>query len=410
MKDTKYLWKRGGHVRGRTANVALAAFALVGSVGIAAAIAAPSGAVAKGHRATSSKKKSSAPTLTKLESELSGIISAGSNGATINEAGSSLFYPLFEEWSGTSGLPVKLNPAAGGSGKGISEAAAGTVQIGASDAFLSGTQRTGPPALVNVPVVVSAQAICYNLPSLPATTHLKLTPTILNDIYDGGITNWDNKQIAKVNPGVSLPNQTIIPIRRIDSSGDTFLFTSYMFYGDKSSWNHAAPYYGPQLLYSSWPSVSGELAESGNSGMVTALNANVGGIAYVGVSYLSSINNDHLGQAKMENGSGNFEFPDAATIAAEISSYGKFPSDGALNLVFSKVKAARFGYPIVNFEYAIVNPSGLSSTQLAGVKALLAWGMDPAHGAASTFLNPIDFKPLPLSALAGAVALLNSIS
>jgi phosphate transport system substrate-binding protein len=398
-------------MRGRFVSVALSTFALVGSVGLAAAVAAPSGAASKGHRVTGSKKKSTAPSLVKLESQLSGIISAGpGSGTSITEAGSSLFYPLFEEWSGASGVPVKLNPNAGGSGKGISEAAAGTVQIGASDAFLSSTQRSGPPALVNVPVVVSAQAVCYNLPGLPASTHLKLTPTIINDIYDGGITNWNNKLISKANPGVKLPNQKIIPIRRIDSSGDTFLFTSYMFYGDKSSWNHAAPYYGPQLVYSSWPSVSGELAESGNSGMVTALNANVGGIAYVGVSYLSSINSDHLGQAKMENGSGNFELPDGATIAAEISSYGKFPSTGALNLVFSKVKAARFGYPIVNFEYAIVNPSALSANQLAGVKALLAWGMDPADGASSTYLNPIDFKALPTSALAGAIALLKSLS
>lgn len=408
-----YLRRKGGHVRGRFVSGALAAFALVGSTGLAAAIAAPSGAVAKGHRDTSAKKKptSTTPSLTKLESELNTIISAGpGTGTTINELGSSLFYPLFEEWSGASGLPVKLNPAAGGSGKGISSAAAGTVQIGASDAFLSSTQRTGPPALVNVPVVVSAQAICYNLPSIPATTHLKLTATILNDIYDGGITNWDSKLIAKVNPGVTLPNQTIIPIRRIDSSGDTFIFTSYMWYGDKTSWNHAAPYYGPQLIYSSWPAVSGELAESGNSGMVTALNANVGGIAYVGVSYLAAINNDHLGQAKLQNGFGNFELPDGATIAAEISSYGKFPSDGALNLVYSKDKSARFGYPIVNFEYAIVNPSADSSSQLAGIKALLAWGMDPANGASSTYLGPIDFKPLPASALAGAISLLNSIS
>ena len=346
--ETMNFPRPGRRPRSRVVSGAVAAFALVGSIGLAAAVAAPSGAAAKAHK---TKSSSSTPSLSKLESELSGIISANSGGASLNEAGSSLFYPLFQEWSGASGLPVKLNPAAGGSGKGISEAAAGTVQIGASDAFLASAQRTGPPALVNVPVVVSAQAICYNLPSLGANVHLKLTPTILNDIYDGAITNWDNKLIAKVNSGVTLPNQTIIPIRRIDSSGDTFIFTSYMWYGDKTSWNHAAPYYGPQLIYSSWPSVSGELAENGNGAMVTTLNNNVGGIAYVGVSYLDQINNDHLGQARIQNGSGNYELPDGATIAAEISSYGKFPTDGALNLVYSKAKSARFGYPIVNFEY-----------------------------------------------------------
>jgi phosphate transport system substrate-binding protein len=414
QRKTMQLGRSARRTRGRFVSGALAGFALVGSIGLAVAVASPSGAAANSHKSTKTtnhkKTKSTTPSIATLESELKTIINAGPGpGTTLNEAGSSLFYPLYQEWAGASNLPVKLNPAAGGSGKGISEAAAGTVQIGASDAFLAGSQRTGPPALVNVPVVVSAQAICYNLPSIPASTHLKLTPTILNDIYDGAITNWSNKLIAKANPGVTLPNQTIIPIRRIDGSGDTFLFTSYMWYGDKTSWNHAAPYYGPQLSYASWPSVNGELAENGNAAMVTALNANVGGVAYVGVSYLASINGDHLGQAKILNGSGNYELPDGATISAEISSYGKFPSDGALNLVFSKAKAARFGYPIVNFEYAIVAPSELSSTQLAAVKAMLAWGMDPADGASSTYLNPIDFKPLPPSAIAGALTLVKSL-
>jgi len=397
---------RRGLGRARAAT-AFAVTAVLGTAGLAAIAASPAGAT---HKVTQHKTLTPAQKLAAAERTLQGFINAAPSGVTLNEAGSSLFYPLWQEWQHPSSplpnSPVKLNPAAGGSGKGISEAVAGTIQIGASDAFLASAQRTGPPAMLNIPVVVSAQAITYNIPGLAASKHVRLSATIINDIYNGSITNWDNKRIKSLNPGISFPNLTIVPIRRLDSSGDTFIFTSYMWYGDKTSWNHPGPYYGPQLSYAAWPSVSGELAESGNSNMVTGLNAHPGGIAYVGVSYLSSVNADGLGVAALQNGTGNFELPDAATISNEIASFSHFPTTGAINLVYSKVKAARFGYPIVNFEYAIVQQKQPNSTQEAAIKAELAWGMDPKGGAQTGFLNPIDFKAMPLNGILGAISLL----
>ncbi|MGB9111186.1 MAG: phosphate ABC transporter substrate-binding protein PstS [Acidimicrobiales bacterium] len=408
-------------VRGLSRTAALAAFALLGSVGLAAVAAAPSGASAKGHAVgkadTSQKSKpTTTASLASLEKTLQGYVSGAPSGQTLSESGSTLMYPLWEEWQApskvASGLPtppVAISPAATGSGTGISEAVSGAVNIGASDAFLSGTELTGPPAMLNIPEVISAQVLIYNLPSL-ANKHLKLTPTIVNDLYNGAITNWDNKLIAKANPGVTLPNQKVIPVRRSDGSGDTFLITSYVWYGDKTSWNHAAPYYGPQTAYAEWPTVAGELAEKGTTGIISGVNSNVGAIGYVGVSYLAETNADHLGYAALENGTGHFEIPDAATVAAEVSSFTHFPTSGAINLIYSKVASAKFGYPDVNFEYAIVQKNQPNSTDLAAVKALLAWGMDPKDGASSGFLGPIDFKPMPASAIAGAIGLLKELT
>ena len=335
--------------RGRAA--ALCVVALVGSIGLAAIAASPAGAT-KAHN--KKKPPSTAAQLAAAEKTLSAFEAAAPSGVKLSEAGSSLFYPLWAEWQGgnaTAGNPpVALNPAAGGSGKGTSEALSGAINVGASDAFLPASERTGPPAALDIPVVVSAQAIVYKLPSIPTSKHLRLTATIINDIYNGAITNWDNKLIAKINPGITLPNLAITPVRRSDSSGDTFIFTSYMLYGDKTSWNHAAPYLGPNLFYATWPSVANEEAQKGNTGVVSGVDKTVGAIGYVGVSYLTKTNGDGLGFAALQNGSGNFEIPDSFTVSSEIASFKHVPSSGAISLIDSK--SAKYGYPIVNFEYA----------------------------------------------------------
>jgi len=395
----------------RVPATAFAVVALVGSAGFAAIAASPAGAT---HKVTKHKTMTPAQQLAAAEKTLQGFISAAPSGVTLSETGSTLMYPLFQEWespgSGLPNPPDKVNPSGTGSGTGISEAISGAVDVGASDAFLASSQRSGPPAMLNVPEVVSAQAIVYNLPSVSTSKHVRLSPVILNDIYNGSITNWNNKRIKAINPGITFPNLKIVPVRRSDGSGDTFIFTSYLWYGDKTSWNHPAPYYGPSTAYASWPSVPGELAEKGNPNMVTGANANVGSVAYVGVSFLSSVNADHLGVAELQNGTGNFELPDESTITNEISSFHHFPPTGAINLVFSKVKSARFGYPIVNFEYAIVQKNQPSATKLAAVRALLAWGMDPKYGASAGFLNPIDFKQMPVNGIQGAITLLKSMT
>ncbi len=398
---------RGG--LGRTRVATLCVVALVGSLSLAALAASPAGA-SKAHK--TKKPQSTAAQLVAAENELSAFEAAAPSGVKLSEAGSSLFYPLWAEWQGgnaTAGNPpVGLNPAAGGSGKGTSEALSGAINIGASDAFLPASERTGPPAALDIPVVVSAQAVVYNLPSVPVSKHLHITATILNDMYDGAIANWDNKLIAKVNPGVTLPNLAITPVRRSDSSGDTFIFTSYLYYGDKTSWNHPAPYLGPNLFYATWPSVANEEAQNGNTGVVSGVDKTVGAVGYVGVSYLTQTNGDGLGFAALQNGSGNFEVPDAFTISSEIASFTRVPSSGAISLIDSK--SAKFGYPITNFEYAIVLQNQPSSTTEAAIKAMLAWGMDPRHGASSAYLDPVNFKQLPLNGIQAAIALLNSLT
>ena len=231
----------------------------------------------------------------------------------ITETGSTLLYPLMGTWtnayqkqypvSSTSSAPiVTIETGSTGSGTGLSEAAAGTVNIGASDAYLSSSDLATTPTLMNIPLAISAQQVNYNLPSVKKP--LKLDGTVLAEMYSGKITKWNDPAIAALNPGVSLPAIPVVPLHRADGSGDTFLFTSYLNAQDPSAWPTSDV--GTTV---SWPSVSGAQAEEGNGGMVTGCGAIKGCIAYIGVSYLAKTQAAGLGQAELKNGAGNYEAP-----------------------------------------------------------------------------------------------------
>ena len=155
----------------------------------------------------------------------------------IFETGSTLLYPLFQLWSSAYHKQysnIKVTPSGTGSGAGISDAADGIVNIGASDAYLSGTQVSQNPGLKNIALAISAQQINYNVPGLNKV-HLKLSGSVLSAIYQGKITTWNDQAISALNPGVTLPADKIIALHRSDSSGDTFLFSSFLSAADSAA-------------------------------------------------------------------------------------------------------------------------------------------------------------------------------
>ncbi len=311
-----------------------------------------------------------------------------SGSVSLSETGSSLLYPLFGSWSTayqTQYPNVKITPASTGSGTGISDASTGAVDIGASDAYLSASVKASTPTLMNIAVAISAQQINYNVPGV---SNLKLDASVLAGIYNGKINNWNASQIAALNPGVPLPNLTIVPLHRADSSGDTFLFTSYLDAQDPTDWG--ATLVGTTV---SWPSVPGALAETGNSGMVSGCGATKGCIAYIGISYLAKTQAANLGQAVLKNGSGKYVSPSASTISAEASSFvTKTPADQTISLIDGP---AANGYPIVNYEYLIVNSTQSSTTTAQAMRALMYWEITTGQGA--SYLNAVNFQPLPAS-------------
>jgi phosphate transport system substrate-binding protein len=317
---------------------------------------------------------------------------------SITETGSTLLFPLFGTWSTayqklytpTGGTPpVTITTGGTGSGTGITDASTGTVNIGASDAYLSSADVSKYPGLLNIALAISAQQINYYVPGVKK---LNLDGTVLAQIYTGKITTWNNPAIKALNPGAPLPNLKIITLHRADSSGDTFLFTSFLNAQDPSAW----PSSNVNTTVS-WPSVPGSLAETGNSGMVAGCAANKGCIAYIGISYLQKTQAAGLGEAYLKNASGKYELPTPATISAAAAAFtAKTPANETISMINGPAPG---GYPIVNYEYAIVKTSQSNAAQAEDMRAFLHWIVTAGQNA-TTYLDTVNFVPLPASVVA----------
>ncbi len=310
--------------------------------------------------------------------------------ANLSETGSTLLYPLWNLWTPDyqAAYPkVTISTAGTGSGTGIADAASGTVNIGSSDAYLSPSTVAATPSLLNIPLAISYQVIMYNIPGL--TAHLKLNGTVLAQIYLGKITNWNDPAITALNPGVTIPSLPIVALHRSDGSGDTFLFSQYLARQDAKDWG--ATNYGTTVT---WPAIKNSLAEVGNGGMVSGCNATPGCVAYVGVSFLTQGLGDGLGYAQVKNGMGQYEMPTAKAVALEAAGYTKItPANGTISMINGRVKG---GYPIINYEYAIVNAHQSSTSTAQSVRSLLEWAINPKFGNSGQYLSQVRFQALPM--------------
>jgi phosphate transport system substrate-binding protein len=311
---------------------------------------------------------------------------------TLTEAGSSLLYPFLQELVGPlkAKYPnITLAPAAGGSGKGISDAIAGGVLMGGSDAYLSSSQLAANPTLMNIPIVISSQAVNYNLPGI---SNLKLSGNVLAGMYQGKITKWNDPAITALNPGVTLPPTSVVPVRRVDSSGDTFLFTSFLT-ATNPTWAN-----GPSMGTTvTWPAVAAEQTASGNPGMVQTCHATPGCVAYIGISAEKTALAAGLGQAELQNQAGAFVQPTAANVAAAVAAgSGKIPANLAAPLIY---ESGAQSYPIVNFEYLVVKSNQSSADTALAIRDFLTFAQDPAGGSATALLAKEQFQALPTAVM-----------
>lgn len=311
----------------------------------------------------------------------------------LTESGSSLLFPYLQQLVAglTQAYPnIALAPAAGGSGKGISDAIAGTSKLGGTDAYLSPAQAAENKTLAQIPIVVSAQAINYNLPGV---TGLKLNGDVLARIYQGKVTKWNDPAISTLNAGTTLPATAIVPVRRSDSSGDTFLFSSFLT-ATNQAWS-SGPSMGTTVP---WPNVTGELTASGNPGMVQTCATTPGCIAYVGVSAEAAAQTAHLGEASLKNAAGSFTTPTPDAIKAAVAAgSGKVADNLQANLINGDGAQS---YPIVNFEYLVVNTSQPDADTAEALRTFFAYAIDPTKGATDANLAKANFVALPDAVLA----------
>jgi phosphate transport system substrate-binding protein len=307
---------------------------------------------------------------------ISTAVASAASGGTLNGAGSTLVAPLEAEWASAfqskTGNLVNYNPV--GSGTGIADISAGTVDFGASDAPLSPSQAAGCHNCIQIPWALSATGVGYNVPG--AGRKLHLTGPLLAQIYLGHVTNWNDPQIARVNRGVHLPNLKITPVFRSDGSGDTYAFTNYLTQVS-SAWKGAV---GLGTSVSFPTGASGK----GNSGVTAVLQGTPGSVAYIAVSYLIA---HQLPAVGIQNRAGKFEYPNLSNIENAAAVVKHVPSSMQLSIV-NPPKSAKIAYPISTFTYVI---APTTAPQGGLLKSFVQYALGPGHA----FGANLDFAPLP---------------
>ena len=223
--------------------------------------------------------------------------------ADITGAGATFPYPLYAKWAEAYKAKTNnnMNYQSIGSGGGIKQIQAKTVDFGASDMPLK-PEELDKAGLTQFPTVIGGVVPVVNLPGITAG-QLKLTGPLIADIYLGKISNWNDAAIAKLNPGVKLPDQKITVVRRSDGSGTTFVFTNYLS-KVSADWKSKVG----EGTAVQWPTGMGG---KGNEGVSAFLQRIPNSIGYVEYAYAKQNN---LGWVLMQNAAGQFVAPDDETF------------------------------------------------------------------------------------------------
>jgi phosphate transport system substrate-binding protein len=308
---------------------------------------------------------------------------------TLAETGSTLIYPVFRVWAADypkTHPGVTVTAAATDSGAGVEQAISGAAQIGVSDAYMSDTQVRDNPLVINVPMAISAQTVNYNIPDLNSQ-NVKLDGPTLAGIYAGKIQSWDDPAIAAINPNVKLPHNAIVPIRRSDVSGDTFIFTQYLTF-TTPSWEYS-PGYGTTIA---WPAAPNGLTADGNAGMIAKIHDTPYSVGYVGISLHEDVAKAGIGTAALKSYDGEFLLPTPQAIeAAAAALWPRTPQDERLTLVNAPGANA---YPLINYEYAVITKKQPSPETAAALRSFLLWAIAPDETNAKYLANA-NFIPLP---------------
>jgi phosphate transport system substrate-binding protein len=304
---------------------------------------------------------------------------APSSAATeITGAGSTFVYPVLSAWAsdyaGQSG--TKVNYQSIGSGGGISQVKAGTVDFGASDQPLDSAELAASK-LAQFPIVIGGIVPVINLTGVEPGK-LRLTGPLLADIFAGKVKKWDDPSIVKINPGVKLPSAPIAIVHRSDGSGTTFNFTHYLSQVSPS-WK-AGPGEGKTV---SWPTGVGG---KGNEGVAAYVKQLPNSIGYVEYAYVLQ---NGMNYASLQNAAGNFVLPSAETFsnAAATADWAKAQD---FNLVMTNAPGAN-AYPITASVFVLMptNAKGpaRSKAALDFFRYVLNSGQDQA--------KKLDYVPLP---------------
>ena len=282
---------------------------------------------------------------------------------SLTGAGATFPYPIYSKWFDLyhQKTGIEINYQSIGSGAGIQQVKAGTVDFGASDAALSNDRlKELPRKVVHFPTVAGALAMAYNLPGFKA--QVQLTPEAITGIFMGTITMWNDKAIAAANPGVALPGVPILPVHRSDGSGTTNIFTTYLS-AVSTQWRELV---GANTAVS-WPAGVGG---KGNDGVAGLVRQTPGALGYVELAYATQ---NRLAVAKVRNRSGAFVEPTlASTTAAVAASAAALAKDVRAPIANSP---AREAYPIAGLTYLLVYQDMKDPARARALASFIDWAI-----------------------------------
>jgi len=282
---------------------------------------------------------------------------------TLNGAGATFPNPIYSKWFSEYHklhADVQVNYQPIGSGGGIRQLTAGTVDFGASDMPMTDKQLQEAKAkILNIPTVLGAVVPAYNIPGVSG--EVKFTPEALAEIFLGRITKWNDKAITSVNPGVNFPDKAIIVVHRTDGSGTTFIWTDYL--------SKVSPDWKSQVGSDTsvkWPIGMGGPHNEGVAGLIRQLSGSIG---YVELIYAVQNN---IAYGSVRNSSGAFVKATLEGVTAAAASAPKMPADFRVSITNAPGKDA---YPISSFTWLLIPSKFADAAKRDVVKDFLKWAL-----------------------------------
>jgi phosphate transport system substrate-binding protein len=299
----------------------------------------------------------------------------------LNGAGATFPYPIYSKWFSDfqkAHPNVRINYQSIGSGGGIRQLQAGTVDFGASDMPLNDQQLSElKKSIIQFPTVLGSVVPAYNISGVSG--EIKFTPEALAGIYLGKITKWNDKALADANPGMKLPDKPIVVIHRSDGSGTTFVWTDYL--------SKISPEWKSQVGSNTsvkWPVGLGGKGNEGVAGLVRQMD---GALGYVELIYALQ---NKISFGPVKNAAGTFVKASLQSTTAAAASIKEMPADFRVSITNAEGKDA---YPISSFTYLLIPTQWKDAQKRKAMTDFLSWMLDSGEA----MVQALDYAPLPKS-------------
>jgi phosphate transport system substrate-binding protein len=300
---------------------------------------------------------------------------------SLTGAGATFPNPIYTKWfdAYNKKTGVQINYQSIGSGGGIRQFTEGTVDFGATDGTMNESQIAAVNGnVLHVPTVLGAVVVTYNVPAL-GDTKLRLDGNALVDIFMGRIIKWNDPKLAKLNPGVKLPDLDLVVVHRSDGSGTSYIFTDFLNKFSRE-WRDKVGF----ATSVNWPV---GLGGKGNEGVTQQIKQTEGAIGYVELIYALSNN---LGFAQIENSAGKFIEPSLASVTAAAAS-AKLKADTDFRVSITNPPGDD-AYPIASFTWLLVQKDAKDAAKAKLIKDFLTWMITPD---AQKMAEELKYAPLP---------------